>query len=47
MARSGYQYETSPRKLEPDYRPQKRKKQVKVKQPEKKKTGGLCNEKRR
>ena len=37
MARSGYQYETSPRKLEPDYRPQKRKKQVKVKQPEKNK----------
>ena len=26
MARSGYQYETSPRKLEPDYNPQKKKK---------------------
>lgn len=25
MARSGYQYETSPRKLEPDYRPQRKK----------------------
>ncbi|MBR3162654.1 MAG: cell division protein FtsL [Clostridia bacterium] len=25
MARSGYQYETSPRKLEPEYRPQRRK----------------------
>ena len=25
MARSGYQYETSPRKLEPDYRPRKKK----------------------
>ena len=35
MARSGYQYETSPRKLEPDYRPQKRKKQVEVKQKQK------------
>lgn len=32
MARSGYQYETSPRKLEPDYRPQRRKKQTTVKQ---------------
>ena len=32
MARSGYQYETSPRKLEPDYRPQRRKTQPKVKQ---------------
>ena len=30
MARSGYQYETSPRKLEPDYRPQKRKTQTRV-----------------
>ena len=28
MARSGYQYETSPRKLEPDYNPHKRKKQA-------------------
>lgn len=32
MAGSGYQYETSPRKLEPDYRPQRRKKQTAVKQ---------------
>ncbi len=30
MARSGYQYETSPRKLEPDYRPQKRKTQTRA-----------------
>ena len=37
MARSGYQYETSPRKLEPEYRPQKRKKQVKAKKIEKNK----------
>ena len=28
MARSGYQYETSPRKLEPDYNPQKKKKRA-------------------
>ena len=28
MARSGYQYETSPRKLEPDYNPQKKKKRT-------------------
>lgn len=32
MARSGYQYETSPRKLEPDYRPQRRKTKQSVKQ---------------
>ena len=35
MARSGYQYETSPRKLEPDYRPQRRKKQIAAKQKQK------------
>lgn len=28
MARSGYQYETSPRKLEPDYNPQRKKKKT-------------------
>ena len=28
MARGGYQYETSPRKLEPDYHPRKKKKQT-------------------
>ncbi len=30
MARGGYQYGTSPRKLEPDYSPNKRKKQLEV-----------------
>jgi len=30
MARSGYQYETSPRKLEPDYNPQKKKKKATI-----------------
>ena len=37
MARSGYQYETSPRKLEPDYSPQRRKKQTTVRQTKSKK----------
>lgn len=32
MARSGYQYETSPRKLEPDYSPKRRKTKQVVKQ---------------
>lgn len=32
MARSGYQYETSPRKLEPDYRTQRRKKQPTIRE---------------
>lgn len=32
MARSGYQYETSPRKLEPDYRTQGRKKQPTIRE---------------
>lgn len=38
MARTGYQYETSPRKLEPSYRPRKRQKLevVKPEQPNKK-----------
>lgn len=31
MARGGYQYETSPRKLEPEYSPSRRKKQLEVK----------------
>ncbi len=30
MARSGYQYTTNPRKLEPDYKPQKQKRKLKV-----------------
>ena len=30
MARTGYQYSTSPRKLEPEYRPQKRKQKLRV-----------------
>ena len=30
MPRSGYQYTTSPRKLEPDYKPNKQKKKLKV-----------------
>ena len=30
MARNGYQYSTSPRKLEPEYRPHKQKRKLKV-----------------
>ena len=30
MARSGYQYTTNPRKLEPEYKPQKQKRKLKV-----------------
>ena len=30
MARAEYQYSTSPRKLEPEYRPQKRKQKLRV-----------------
>lgn len=30
MARNGYQYTTNPRKLEPDYKPQKQKRKLKV-----------------
>ena len=30
MSRNGYQYSTSPRKLEPEYRPHKQKRKLKV-----------------
>ena len=38
MARTGYQYETSPRKLEPEYNPKRRKTQVKRKKSVQQKT---------
>ena len=30
MPRAGYEYSTSPRKLEPEYRPQKKKQKIRV-----------------
>lgn len=45
MARNGYQYETSPRKLEPDYRPQKRRTQTRVKQQPKQNKNNKINKK--
>ena len=46
MARSDYQYETSPRKLEPEYNPKKKKK-VKSKQNQSKKSAKLIQQERR
>lgn len=48
MTGSGYQYETSPRKLEPEYRPQRRKKQTAIKkQPKQNNNKAKKNEKRK
>lgn len=46
MARAGYQYETSPRKLEPSYKPRK-KQNIKVLEKTKPNTRALQNEKKR
>lgn len=45
MARSGYQYETSPRKIEPDYRPKRRKRVTSIKQKTKQQTNQTKNKK--
>ena len=47
MARSGYQYETSPRKLEPDYRPQRKKTQTKATKPNSKKNSQILKKEKR
>lgn len=47
MARSGYQYETSPRKLEPDYRPHRKKTQTRTTKPNSKKNPQILKKEKR
>lgn len=47
MARAGYQYETSPRKFEPEYSPKRKKKKITTKKQNKKNSEALKKEKRK